>query len=543
VGTTHEHLAEVLDVVALPGGCAVVSERLDGPNLAVLRVSRAPLELGEAASLLASLGGALDHLHVHGVTHGDVSPANVVLTSDGRPVLVDLVGEVAFEAGTPGFRAPERAAGAAAGPAGDVWPLARTVTWLLDPKDVAHAEAVLAPALAADPAARCSASDLAGLARRLGEARAVLLPPAPSLAQGSLRARAVLEETRLAARRPRGARLLGGTPATSPRPARGVGSRPSARQAPRHRAEHGPLRRWIAVGAVVAAGLAFGLDLPGVLGGRPTDSLPPVAADADPSSTPTPPGASGSGEGAEDPAAGDGRGERPRLASEVGADPLRSAVTGGSTAASGGSADATADGVTATPDDAASSGGEPPSAVAEPGPGSPAERPGSPGAAGGTPAGGRTGSGAGQPGGPAVGIEQPPEAAPVAAPDNRGLAAAVGELVADRDRALNSGDADALRDLTVPGSPAAKADAPVAAALSGGARVQGLATEVRRVQVLEPAAAAPRVAVVTTQRAHTRSEGSGSAPRTVPPQPEQCSVLVVQPAERGVRLADVAACD
>lgn len=199
VGARHENLAEVLEVVRLRGGCAVVSERVEGPTLAALRLARPPLTLPEVASLLGPLARALAHLHRHGVVHGDVSPANVVLAPGGSAVLVDLVGETT-EGGTPGFAAPERSTGPA-GPAADVWSLATLALWLVGPDDSEQTRRILAPALASEPHARCSAAALALLAERLGEPRKITLPAPSSLAHGTLRARGALAETRPAARR------------------------------------------------------------------------------------------------------------------------------------------------------------------------------------------------------------------------------------------------------------------------------------------------------------------------------------------------------
>ena len=197
----HECLAEVLDVVALRESCAIVSERIDGPTLAVVRASRAALEMGEVAAVVSGVGDALAHLHDRGVTHGDVSPANVVLADPGRPVLVDLAGDVEAESGTAGFLPPERERGDPASPAGDVWSLAVMAAWLVSAADRPDLERRLEPALAADPGDRCTAAELSTLARSLGEPRDVRLPAPASMAQGSLRARAVVDETRLASRR------------------------------------------------------------------------------------------------------------------------------------------------------------------------------------------------------------------------------------------------------------------------------------------------------------------------------------------------------
>ena len=78
--------------------------------------ARGHLSPGEVVTVLAPVASALGRLHDLGVVHGDVSPGNVLLDLDGRPVLGDLglghvVGEVSPGVwGTDGLR---RARGAA----------------------------------------------------------------------------------------------------------------------------------------------------------------------------------------------------------------------------------------------------------------------------------------------------------------------------------------------------------------------------------------------------------------------------------------------
>ena len=79
------------------------------------------------ATLLDVLGSALAYLHEHGAAHGDVSTGNVLVTTEGQPVLVDLLGSV-METGTQEYAAPERLAGAPASAACDVYALARLLT-------------------------------------------------------------------------------------------------------------------------------------------------------------------------------------------------------------------------------------------------------------------------------------------------------------------------------------------------------------------------------------------------------------------------------
>jgi eukaryotic-like serine/threonine-protein kinase len=86
---------------------------------------------------LAQAAEALTYLHAHNpsVVHGDVKPANLILTEHGRIVLVDFgiasTGDRVVRAGTPGFTAPEVAAGGPPTRSSDVFSLAMTAFTLL----------------------------------------------------------------------------------------------------------------------------------------------------------------------------------------------------------------------------------------------------------------------------------------------------------------------------------------------------------------------------------------------------------------------------
>ncbi len=91
-----------------------------------------------AIAYLEQAAEALEHLHTHDppVVHGDVKPANLILTSAGRVALVDfgLSSRPADElrrAGTAGYVAPEVAAGARPTAESDVYSLAATALTLL----------------------------------------------------------------------------------------------------------------------------------------------------------------------------------------------------------------------------------------------------------------------------------------------------------------------------------------------------------------------------------------------------------------------------
>ncbi|MEJ7638015.1 MAG: phosphotransferase [Singulisphaera sp.] len=72
------------------------------------------------AWIVAQLAEALDYAHHRGVTHGDIKPANILLTADGHPMLFDFNLAVDWRAtdgprtgdvGRPGVHVPRTAPG------------------------------------------------------------------------------------------------------------------------------------------------------------------------------------------------------------------------------------------------------------------------------------------------------------------------------------------------------------------------------------------------------------------------------------------------
>ena len=78
------------------------------------RLARGPLPVADAADLALTLCGALSELHARGLVHRDVKSENILLTADGRPVLIDLglavraSAEDSGQVGTFAYSAPEQ---------------------------------------------------------------------------------------------------------------------------------------------------------------------------------------------------------------------------------------------------------------------------------------------------------------------------------------------------------------------------------------------------------------------------------------------------
>jgi hypothetical protein len=148
-----EHAAALLGIEVERERLAVVRAEVVGLPLTRLLASRGPLAPGEVVTLGLPLARTLAAAHGRGIVHGDLRPASVVVTPDGRPVVVDL-GLAALT-------------GVASAPADDVLALALLLDACIDAAaaETPAVRTVLAPALSGHPAARPGAADLAiGLA-------------------------------------------------------------------------------------------------------------------------------------------------------------------------------------------------------------------------------------------------------------------------------------------------------------------------------------------------------------------------------------------
>lgn len=178
-----------------PAATVPVHDTYPGASLARLIDDRGALPAGEVVTLAVPLAEALAQVHAQGLVHGDVTPANVRFTVDGRPLLAHLdVSRLTWvgagsRTGTVGFLDPA----ADPGPAGDVHGLAATCLAALtgrapygadgrrrgdpvaDPAAVALLD-VLERALDPDPARRPSAAELAVATFDAAPARPLVLP-------------------------------------------------------------------------------------------------------------------------------------------------------------------------------------------------------------------------------------------------------------------------------------------------------------------------------------------------------------------------------
>ena len=166
------------------GACYIATSWVEGEDLATMQRGTTASRRPELALVVAhGVGRALDELHALGVRHGDVKPANVLVTGhrpsrdharDRGATLIDVglasrITGARAEGGTPHYLAPELRRGEPATPAADLHALGTVLAEILEGADGDDAVVVQGwvAALRADsPGARPSAAWLADRAAR-----------------------------------------------------------------------------------------------------------------------------------------------------------------------------------------------------------------------------------------------------------------------------------------------------------------------------------------------------------------------------------------
>ena len=117
----HPNIVAVHDAGEVDGRHFFTMDLIAGKELSELIGAGASLH--QQVEIVQTVCLALHHAHEHGIIHRDLKPANIMVTSDGRPVVMDfgLAKDVSSEAsfrsmsgvvqGTPSYMSPEQAEG------------------------------------------------------------------------------------------------------------------------------------------------------------------------------------------------------------------------------------------------------------------------------------------------------------------------------------------------------------------------------------------------------------------------------------------------
>ncbi len=137
----HEAIVAVHDLVEKEDGLYLVTEFVDGADLARVLHKGGALPADCVAVVGAAIADALDYVHYNALLHRDVKPANVMASRDGEVKLMDFgiakgeddpsLTRAGMLIGSPSYMAPEVLGGEEAGPPSDVWALGITLYELL----------------------------------------------------------------------------------------------------------------------------------------------------------------------------------------------------------------------------------------------------------------------------------------------------------------------------------------------------------------------------------------------------------------------------
>jgi serine/threonine protein kinase len=134
----HPNICTVYEVGLESGRPFIAMEYLDGQSLAA-RLAQGPFNVRDAVRYGTDIADALAHAHARGLVHRDLKAANVIVSHDGRPKLVDFglasrlavvsdaaatqtaVTTVGRVVGTPYAMAPEQVRGERADQRTDIW--------------------------------------------------------------------------------------------------------------------------------------------------------------------------------------------------------------------------------------------------------------------------------------------------------------------------------------------------------------------------------------------------------------------------------------
>jgi len=118
----------------------IASEYVDGPTLREAVTRHGTFQTQAALSVLGLLAETLNELHILGIAHRDLSPNNIILSTDG-PTLIDFgsaqlltterAGFSNLSIGTPGYISPEQLDGKPATLASDIYSFGKIALFLI----------------------------------------------------------------------------------------------------------------------------------------------------------------------------------------------------------------------------------------------------------------------------------------------------------------------------------------------------------------------------------------------------------------------------
>ena len=113
---SHPNIVTVYDVTEEEGVFCIVMEYVEGESVDRLLAKKRVINFEDSVRIIIKICEALDYAHKQGIVHRDVKPANIIITKDGVPKLMDFgiakladstVTRTGSALGTPSYTSPE----------------------------------------------------------------------------------------------------------------------------------------------------------------------------------------------------------------------------------------------------------------------------------------------------------------------------------------------------------------------------------------------------------------------------------------------------
>src|SRR4051795_5663372 len=157
-------VVQVHDVLASDDELLVVTDVVDAPAVSDLLRTEGSLPTDRASAVAAAIASVLDGLHAKNLVHGDLRPSRIRLADNSLWLIThgltspDDDDPMPTLLTSPAYLSPQRARGARASTADDIWPLGVLVQAMVEgrPPFVGHSVDEVVDAIVTSPVPRCT---------------------------------------------------------------------------------------------------------------------------------------------------------------------------------------------------------------------------------------------------------------------------------------------------------------------------------------------------------------------------------------------------
>jgi len=127
---SHPNICTIFEIDEVEGQIFIAMERIEGESLSDM-IARAPMQIGEVLDVSVRIAEGLAAAHAKGIVHRDIKPGNMMLTSGGRPKIMDFglaksagqtkLTRIGTTTGTIAYMSPEQSRGEDVDHRTDIW--------------------------------------------------------------------------------------------------------------------------------------------------------------------------------------------------------------------------------------------------------------------------------------------------------------------------------------------------------------------------------------------------------------------------------------